>query len=252
MRGRQSGRLAALAFCLSLAASPAAAVEGEEVGYETPDGFQISSLYFRPEGPPSGAILLAPDPDEGKDAWAAVADSLARSGWAVLVPDLRGTGGSQWQRGLQRNRAGFTARERAATGMDSHSALRYLRERIGRASDRLVWIASGAAFEFGPEAMGDLPGPSAAVLLSPRGETGSPAAVGGGWLGVRPILCVVGRDDLVGIETAALLVRERPATECWIVEARGRGAALFRSREDLIRSMRDWIESHAAAPERGP
>lgn len=214
--------------------------EPETVSYETTDGFRISAHYYQPDITSSRAVLIVPGANEGRDAWQTAADSLRSLGFHALVPDVRGTGESVTQHGFDRYQSSFTAREHSAAAMDGNAGLCYLRDLPGTTIREVALIGSGTGCFSVLGTDGEGFDRISIVLLSPRGEAGD-------WVDTRargaelPALIVVGKDDLLGIEATTAALQVFPDSECWIVDGRGRGAELLRSRQDLISSLVDWF-----------
>ena len=216
----------------------------QEVSYPTADGFRIYATYYRPDLPSARAVLILPDAKEGRQRWSGVADSLCRAGFHVLVPDLRGTAESLYQRGIRRERARFSASELTLDGLDAQAGVRYLRELPATTIRAAALIGSGGA---GTAVMrgrtGDLD-QVARVLISPTPETWSEADsdLAG------PLLIVVENDDILGLEAAASFVSRNRGEEFWLVDGMGRGAELLTARGDLIRLCITWIEHSLGVP----
>jgi dienelactone hydrolase len=213
-----------------------ASAESVPVSYASPDGFRIFAHYYRPDSASARAVVLLPDPAEGKERWTAVADSLRARGFHVLVPDLRGTGESATQRGLRRDRATFSRRERH-DGIDARAALQYLRDLPATTIRAAAIVGSGEAAACALEARrADLPRVSCA-LVSPRTiEDG----------GVEPVpeiptMVMIGRDDVLGLEAALRLTRVESTVETWLVDAAQAGSELLQSRLDLVDAWSHWI-----------
>jgi len=238
MRGR--GPILFLLALLLLCGPGAAAPGGRlDVTYQSPDGYRIFASHYRHEGPAAGVVLLFPDPGEGRAAWSVLADSIRGRGLDVLVPELRGTGVSVFQRGIRRERSRTPMREDSETGLDAAAAMRYLRALPDGVAHPLVVIGSGEAAS---AVLGWRDGTAAAgwILLSP--------SIGGGRRPEEPtagssakLLVLTSSGDIQGTESAAaLLLRDREA-ECWIAEGTARGAELLAARADLLPDLLDWI-----------
>ncbi len=225
----------------------AASTASREVAYDTPDGFRVLADYYRPDTASSGAVLILPDPSEGKGAWSAVADSVRAAGYHVLVPDLRGTGGSVNQRGVRRDRARFTRTEMANGKLDARAGMDYLRNLPTTAIRDVVLVGSGKGAASLPGSRGDGFESVSYVLISPF-----PDQEGAGWTKkAREIsgmmLIVVANDDLLGIDAAAAVAPDDPSRECWLIQGSGRGAELLGSRKDLIHVLIGWIRNSFAS-----
>lgn len=230
---------AALAFAL------AAPVRGAEtVSYPSPDGFRITADYYRPAEPSALAILILPDPTEGRLAWTAIADSLARRGPHVLVADLRGTGQSVMQNGIRRDRARFSSREAQAAGLDAEAGLRYLRDLRATSIRAAAVVGSGVACEAIVRASRMWVDRTARVALSP--------VPGGSDLGSvewkDPLLLIAGNKDVLGIEVSASVDWGQSGRELWLIDGIGRGVDLLRIRPDLVTTLKNWIERSLGRP----
>ena len=236
-RAARVRRLVAILFGLHVSVLAAvAAADGTVVTYSTPDGFRVLADYYRPETASDRAVVILPDPKEGREPWGPIADSLRARGYHVLVPDLRGAGESQFQRGIRHDRHHFSEGELAAASIDGQSAVRYLRNLPGSTVRRVAMIGSG---EGAPSVLAvpsrGLDG-FARILVSPL-----PAVV------ARPIppdpngspslLIIVGGDDVLGIEAAAGLIPNDSTKECWLLDGPGRGSDLLRARIDLFPAL---------------
>jgi pimeloyl-ACP methyl ester carboxylesterase len=219
----------------------------EEVAYATPDAFRVLATYYRPDSGSTGAIVILPDPQEGRAMWGALAESLRTTGFHVLVADLRGAGQSVVQRGVRRERSRFTRSEIANAGLDAEAARRYLLELPDTKIRSIALLASGsgamAAFR-GRNAAEEM---SCRVLISPSPDEDTD------WDGARPggegdLLVIVTNHDLVGIDAAAALVPKDGSRECWMVDGTDRGAALFAARSDLVHPLIRWIRESLAFP----
>lgn len=223
---------------LFLAAGPGPATGREAVSYSTPDGFRVTADYYRPDMPSARAILLLPDPKEGRGAWGAVADSLARLGYHVLVPDLRGTGESLLQNGIRRDRSRFSVSEGQAAGLDAEAALRYLRDLRATSIRAVALVGSGAGSEAVVRASRMWIDRTARVALSP--VPGGPEIGSVEW--DDPFLLIVGNKDVLGIEVSASVDWSRSGTECWLIDGIGRGVDLMRIRPDLVAALATWVD----------
>ena len=238
-RDRYAPRLFLLMLLTSVAFG--AGAKPEAVSYETSDGFRISAHYYRPDTTSSRAVLIVPGTEERKDVWQTAAESLRCKGFHTLVPDLRGTGESVTQHGFDRHQSSFTAREHSAAAVDGNAGLCYLRDLPGTTIREIALVGSGTGNFSVLGTDGDGFDRVSIVLLSPRGDAGD-------WVDTRargaerPALIVVGKDDLLGIEATTAVLRVFPDSECWIVDGRGRGAELLRSRSDLIPSLISWLQ----------
>jgi pimeloyl-ACP methyl ester carboxylesterase len=240
---RQRAWINAAALLLFLSAGRCAAGP-ETVHYTSSDGFSITADYYRPSKPSALGVLVLPGAKEGRQAWQAAADSLARRGLHVLVPDLRGTGESAIQRGLRRERARFVSGEVQAARLDAEAGLRYLRELPATTIHAAALVSSGDADLSSYGARHGIMDRIARVVISPislddRGE---------GTRNEDPLLVIVGTEDIVGIEASARLAAEDPKRECWLVDGAGRGVELLQIRLDLIPDLTGWIEGRIGSP----
>ncbi len=233
---RQRTLILAAATVGYLLVGPAGAAP-QTVHYGTSDGFAVTADYFAPALPSARAVLILPDTKEGRSAWLGIADSLVAAGLHVLVPDLRGTGGSALQRGIRRDRARFTNGELQAARLDAEAGLRYLRELPATTIHEAALVCSGDADVSSFRARPGIMDRIARVIVSPAWtqESGLRAAQAGS------VLVVVGTGDIIGIEASARLAAEDPTRECWLIDGAGRGAELLRTRPDLIPLLADWI-----------
>lgn len=241
--GRQCAWIMLALMLAAISVDPSAAGP-ETVHYLSPDGFSITADYYRSAGPSALGILVLPDALEGRRVWEIAADSLARRGFHVLVPDLRGTGESAMQRGLRRERARFVGGEVQAARLDAEAGLRYLRELPATTIHHAALVSSGDADDASYAARLGIMDRIARVVVSP-------SSLGDGKEGSRndaPLLVLVGTEDIVGIEASSRLVAEDPERECWLVEGAGRGAELLRVRLDLIPDLANWIEGRIGSP----
>lgn len=221
-----------------LAAACGPVLGGETIQYPTSDGFRITADYYRPEAPSARAILLLPDPKEGRAAWSAVADSLARRGFHILVADLRGTGESLFQNGIRRDRSRFAASEGVAAGLDAEAALRYLRDLRATSIRAVALIGSGDGTDAVLRASRMWVDRTARVALSPLPGGADIRSVE--WK--DPFLLIVGNKDVLGIEVSASVDWSRSGAECWLIDGIGRGIDLMRVRPDLVESLARWVD----------
>jgi hypothetical protein len=224
-------------------ASRTAIAAPEEVAYATSDAFRILASYYRPLARSATAIVILPDPKEGRAAWGAIADSLRAGGFHVLVPDLRGTAQSVMQRGVRRDRARFTRSEAANAGLDAEAALRYLGGLPDTGIRAFALIASGNAVMAVPGARKASSWRSSRILLSPSPDEGSESWTEAMRSEVGDLLVIVTSHDLNGIDVAATLIPEDGSKECWMIEGTDRGPGLLLARSDLVGPLARWIRA---------
>ena len=246
--GIRSGRfcrLLAAAVSLFLAAGIAAAREAGTNGAAA-DGTRPPFSCYRPLLNSSRAVLIAYGTDESAEAWAPIADSLQRSGFHVLVVDLGGAEVNATTRAARRDRNGQRATD-VGPVMDGQTALWYLRDLPDAKVQEVTLVGSGSgcsAFLGIPEIDCER---FSLVLVSPRGDwqDWKRRTRSGRW--DYPILVVATKDDLLSIEASAAILQEVPQQECWVVDGRGRGAELLRSRPDLVSRLTAWIARSVSA-----
>lgn len=225
--------------------APGDTVGRSDLNYFSLDGFRIYASYYRPPVASDRAAIIFPDPKEGRRDWDAIADTLRRHGIHVLVPELRGTGESIFQRGIRRDRARFSDTELTSTSPDAVPALRFIRQIPGATIRSIAMIGSGGGT---PVALHPLPRGiyrGIRILISPRVARGErPDSVAA--RDPEPRLTIVSRDDVLGIEAAAIWIGEDPLRPCWIVDAPGQGSGLMRTRLDLLEHLVRWMERPAA------
>jgi hypothetical protein len=233
----------ALVLLVLFSASIIAASKGSEiVDYMSPDGFRITASYYRPDTGSDRAIIIFPDPEEGRDAWASIAGTLSGRGYHVLVPELRGTGDSMTQRGIRRERTRFTDAEIAATSFEAQAAIRFVQGLQNANVQTVTLIGSGKAGPAARDASGKWFPRLCRILVSPQPEPGAkPASRSAGG---HPLV-LISNVDLLGIESAESLRVADPGGECWLLDAGERGADLLESRFDLFPEIILWIEQCA-------
>lgn len=134
----------AIAVALALLASPPfarAAVDapeetpigGEAVRFESPDGVKLSGNLFKPtkKGSLKGGIVFVHEPFRSSRDWAYMAEKMSRHGFASLVFDLRGHGGSLMRGDEELDREIFMDEDFQAMGQDVAAAVTVLRGQPG-------------------------------------------------------------------------------------------------------------------------
>lgn len=223
-------------MALALPACSAAAAS-VPVSYVSSDGFRIFAHYYRPDSASARAVVLLPDPAEGKGPWAAAAESLCARGFHVLVPDLRGTGESSSQRGLRRDRRSFSRAERH-DGIDARAALRYLRDLPATTIRAVALVGSGEAALLALEARGTELARVSCTLVSPRNlaaESWEPAPD-------VATMVLVAKDDVLGLEATLRLSRSESGVQTWLMDAAQHGVELLQARPDLLGPWSRWID----------
>jgi hypothetical protein len=230
----------AAAACLLLAAGVGAAGKagsnGAVAGADQPPAF-----YYRPTAASSRAVLIAPNIDESKESWVLLADSLRGSGFHVLVTDAGVAEEHAASRMARHNRSDPGQPGEDAVAIDVPFALRYLRDLQGVRVSEIAFVGSGSgcsAILVSPRIDFER---VCYVLLSPRGDWRGWTDVAPAGLADSPILVIAAKDDLLSLEASAAILREVPQQECWIVDGRGRGVELLRSRTDLVSHIAAWI-----------
>jgi hypothetical protein len=247
-RGRHVLAFASAAVLAAIFASQTALAAPEEVAYATSDAFRILASYYRPESRSTAAIVILPDPKEGRGAWGALAESLRTDGFHVLVPDLRGTGQSVVQRGVRRDRARFTRSEASNAGLDAEAALRYLVGLPDTGIGAVALIASGNAVMALPGTRNASTWRSSRILISPSPDEGSEPWTEAMRSEADELLVIVTSHDLNGIDVAATLIPKDGSKECWIVEGTERGPALLLARSELLGPLSRWIRKSLSSP----
>jgi hypothetical protein len=230
IRSKPLRRLLAPAACLFLAAGVGVAQEAE-TGDAAVDADQPPVSYYRPLGESSRAVLIAPGLDESEEAWVPLADSLRRSGFHVVIAGL---GAVQAPSSSRPTRV-------ASAAIDAREALCYLRDLPGVPVRAITLVGSGsgcsAVLDVGEIAFETC----SYIFLSPSGDWQDWRAGGSPGVGECSILVTTAADDLLSLEASAAILRDVPQQECWVVDGRGRGVELLRSRPDLISRLTAWI-----------
>jgi pimeloyl-ACP methyl ester carboxylesterase len=239
--------LSALLFVLFSRACPAQVTE--QVHYATSDGVSILADHYRPAVPSSTGIVLLPAENSPRSEWRPLADELARRGWNVLVPDLRGQGES----GAAPVRHGRIETETDLSQLwrDALAADAFLRSEAGGSLTTVIYGGSRIGAAAAVVAASRAPHPPVALLLLSPDPDLAGVAVHPILLALDlPVLIVNGRDDPYGAETARdLYLPVRPRHLLWEIASGERGTDLLRRRGQLAIDLANWAaaESHRAA-----
>lgn len=153
------------------------------------DGTRIAASWYEPDGPPRGAVLLAPAMGVPQSFYAPMAAWLADQGLLALTFDYRGMGRSRL-RPLRAEHADiFTWAEQ-----DARAALRALRDRAGEVP--LTWIGHSLGGQIVPMVPGIEAVERVVLVASGTGywRHNAPALrrkVGVFWFGAVPLLTPV-------------------------------------------------------------
>jgi len=246
---RRCGKTALLGLLACLGATTGSAALHETVELTGFDGISVSAEYYRPERPSSSGAVFIPGAQGNPGQWRSLADSLASSGWHVLVAPVADGGrtvpeGPRWSRGAPSAQSelwrDILAAQKSLTGAAGESLRTVV---LGGAGLGATAAAIAASREPEP--------PAALLLLSPEAElAGVPVAPVLVAMG-RPCLLVSGRDDaLSGDAARAIYLGATDLCRLWECDGALRGEQLLVRDPWLVGDLVEWARGlqRASAP----
>jgi acetyl esterase/lipase len=227
-------------FCLLVALVPVSAQDPEpqRVELTAADGLILVANYYTPavtdEDSGVPAVLLLHMMNSSKEAWGAFIPLLLDAGYAVLAPDMRGSGETG---------SGMTGPEAIQDDLDW---IAWLREQPGIDPERINVVGGSIGAMLALNVMAQDERIVTAVALSPLYEsvevTTAPAML---TIGERPVFLVAGQrdpDSADAVKQLALLAVGDFQLRIYPHSAHGTG--IFMLEEDLAPSIVTWLDLH--------
>jgi len=234
-----------LSGCVGQQNQPAANTTfGNEVSFQTTDGFTIFGNYMPAEKNSSGVILLHML-NRNRDDWAGLAQELNKNGYAVLAIDSRGHGKSTQKNGQTVTWQQFSDQDFNAMTNDVVAAKKYL---IGQGvnPDRIGIVGASVGANIALNYAAEDKNIKTVVLLSPgldyHGVQTRNAMID---YGSRPIFFVASSEDTASVETVDNLSALQPLGKIdkKTYSGAGHGTSMF-SQPDLDELILKWLKEN--------
>ncbi len=237
---------AALVLCgvlaLFLAGCGSKPATRETLTLRAADGAALAADVYLPEAPSPPALILAHRFGGDRSVWGGFPEFMRRAGYMVIVPDLRGHGGSAT--------APFGSPEAAAKGpggwtaalADLNAARKALLEK-GASPDNLAVAGEELGAALALLYARREPSMQAVILLSPgMNQHGLDSESAIRELDDCPVLLAVAQNDAYADTSAAALKAAAPAfAELQRYSGAAHGADLFAAHPDAMGQVLEWL-----------
>ncbi len=199
----------------------------------TQDGYTLAYNIYKNK-PGSPAVILLHMLRRTRNDWDSVAKWLQKSGYTVIVPDLRGHGQStgNWEQ--------FTPDDFNKMTFDV-AAMKSVLENEGADVKKLAIIGASIGANVALNYAASDKDVKTVILLSPgleyRGVTVANTRYS------KPFLVVASKDDEYSAQSSQVILQNNPSAKILMYDDAGHGTNMF-SKNDLAPNILEWLQEH--------